>query len=336
MHLEDHLKRQIAFSRGAFGPGVRTAGVVEHCRRELSEIEASDGDAEEWVDLVILSLDGLTRALAQPVPGLPRRRYTTDNIARMAAELIVDKQNENESRDWPNWRAADPDSAIEHIRYGTGAPPDQLDKILTFDVQIAGDQAPPTVLVYGPPGCGKTHHAPALAQGFGCLGIGGDLEDPLPIEPGFLYLFNRYPLAETRTSFDVVIDAETAFRVLGITARPDKGPMAGQTFPPAPAVAPEPPEAEDTPSAGGGPTVLIVGPGTHQHSLPLVALSRNLGCAGVVSLYGSDGQIEITPCCLHTAIKAPPVAVERHFDLILDTETLRQILGIRDMPEQAA
>jgi hypothetical protein len=38
MNLIEHLTRQIAFSRATFGPAERTAGVIDHIRKELVEI----------------------------------------------------------------------------------------------------------------------------------------------------------------------------------------------------------------------------------------------------------------------------------------------------------
>lgn len=120
--LYQHLLRQIAFSRATFGPDARTAGVIDHIRKELVEVEESGGDPEEWVDVVILGLDGLTRAI--------RARYMPETIAAFAhcihedvaeeaCTLILEKQNKNELRDWPDWRTAAPDKAITHVKTST-------------------------------------------------------------------------------------------------------------------------------------------------------------------------------------------------------------------------
>ena len=114
LDLEQHLLRQMAFSRATFGPGERRAGVSDHIRKELAEVAACKGPAaaaEEWVDVVILALDGLTRAL-QADPW----RKTPEDAAAAAIRGIVAKQTANESRTWPDWRTADPDKAIEHDR----------------------------------------------------------------------------------------------------------------------------------------------------------------------------------------------------------------------------
>lgn len=98
-----HLARQAEFSARTFGPGARVAGVCDHIRKELIEVEASGGDLKEWVDVIILGLDGAWRSGATP----------QEIIA-----AIVAKQAKNEARTWPDWRTVDPTKAIEHDRGG--------------------------------------------------------------------------------------------------------------------------------------------------------------------------------------------------------------------------
>lgn len=101
MDLVKHLHRQRDFSIKTFGPGRRTAGVIDHIRKELKEIEADPTDLGEWVDAILLSLDGAWRA-----------GYTPEQIVA----AIEAKQTRNEGRTWPDWRKADPNKAIEHDR----------------------------------------------------------------------------------------------------------------------------------------------------------------------------------------------------------------------------
>ena len=110
MDLEQHLKRQMAWSHATFGPGERTAGVIDHIRKELAEVQEANGEAEEWVDVAILALDGLTRRLAF-VNGT--RRDPTE-VAVTACRMIEGKQSRNEARTWPDWRTVPHDKAIEH------------------------------------------------------------------------------------------------------------------------------------------------------------------------------------------------------------------------------
>ena len=96
-----HLHRQREWSLKTFGPGDRAKGVVDHIRKELAEIEADPGDLKEWIDVVILALDGAWRSGAWP----------DQIIAALQA-----KQTKNESRQWPDWRTMPADKAIEHVR----------------------------------------------------------------------------------------------------------------------------------------------------------------------------------------------------------------------------
>lgn len=122
--LEAHMTRQMVFSRATFGPGTRTEGVIDHIRKELVEIAESNGSPEEWVDVVILALDGLTRSiwagrrLAQHTNAPEAGPYslTADQAAIVAVRKIIAKQAKNERRDWPDWRGAPADRAIEHVR----------------------------------------------------------------------------------------------------------------------------------------------------------------------------------------------------------------------------
>lgn len=103
--IVEHLVRQRAFSDRTFGPGLHTEGVADHIVKELIEVSADPTDLAEWVDVIILAFDGATRC-AQHL-GLPMSSI---------AEGIVTKQAKNEARRWPDWRTADPNKAIEHVR----------------------------------------------------------------------------------------------------------------------------------------------------------------------------------------------------------------------------
>lgn len=100
--LVAHLHRQRDFSLRTFGPGERTDGVLDHIRKELIEIESAPRDVAEWVDVILLALDGAWRAGHEP---------------EAIAQAIQAKQERNESRKWPDWRTAEPGKAIEHVRH---------------------------------------------------------------------------------------------------------------------------------------------------------------------------------------------------------------------------
>lgn len=96
-----HVERQRAFSEKTFGPGPRVNGILDHVRKEIGEIESDPANLVEWIDLVLLGLDGAWRSGA-----------TSEEVAK----ALADKLTRNEQRSWPDWRTADPEKAIEHDR----------------------------------------------------------------------------------------------------------------------------------------------------------------------------------------------------------------------------
>lgn len=109
-----HLTRQAVFSRATFGPGPRTQGVIDHIAKELNEICVAEdelGRSTEWADVAILALDGLLRSTWALFPN-----HNSTQVAEIAVNMIAAKQGKNERRNWPDWRGASPDKAIEHIR----------------------------------------------------------------------------------------------------------------------------------------------------------------------------------------------------------------------------
>lgn len=98
--LVEHLKKQKEWSENTFGPGERTEGVIDHIHKELDEILNDPKDLEEWIDVAILAFDGAWRAGYDPV---------------QIVCALINKQNKNENRKWPDWRTAEPGKAIEHI-----------------------------------------------------------------------------------------------------------------------------------------------------------------------------------------------------------------------------
>ena len=97
------MARQMVWSRETFGPHPRTKGTLDHIRKELKEIEADPTDLVEWIDLMILAMEGYHRHGGQP-QDLPR--------------MLREKQIKNTRRRWPDWRKVAEDVAIEHTRDG--------------------------------------------------------------------------------------------------------------------------------------------------------------------------------------------------------------------------
>lgn len=97
------IKRQIEFSVKTFGPPNNNVwGIIDHICKEIDEVLLTEGkDLEEWIDIIILAIDGAWRA-----------GFTPEQIV----QALVDKQDKNERRKWPDWRTAEPGKAIEHIK----------------------------------------------------------------------------------------------------------------------------------------------------------------------------------------------------------------------------
>lgn len=94
------VKEQREFSENTFGPGYRTEGVTAHIASELDEIRRAPTDLMEWIDVVILALDGAWRAGHSP---------------EAIEAALFDKLDTNKNRNWPDWRTAG-DGAISHIK----------------------------------------------------------------------------------------------------------------------------------------------------------------------------------------------------------------------------
>lgn len=102
LDLVEHLYRQRDFSIKTFGPGQRCNGILDHIQKEMLEIRENPCDLFEWIDVIILALDGAWRAGWSP---------------EQIAAALLKKQTINENRRWPDWETLPRDGrAIEHIR----------------------------------------------------------------------------------------------------------------------------------------------------------------------------------------------------------------------------
>jgi hypothetical protein len=92
------------WSLETFGPGMRTEGICNHIRKELLEIEANPTDLMEWVDVILLAMDGASRA-----------GYSGEEIV----QALQDKQKVNETRTWPeNTPEGEPSEHIQEDERG--------------------------------------------------------------------------------------------------------------------------------------------------------------------------------------------------------------------------
>ena len=99
--LRSYLQTQMRWSAKTFGKGMRTTGTIEHIKHELEEIEKDPADLMEWIDVMMLAMDGYWRHGGTP-------KTLARDLFRKAAEV--------RQREYPaNVRE---DEAAEHIRVG--------------------------------------------------------------------------------------------------------------------------------------------------------------------------------------------------------------------------
>lgn len=96
--IEAYLRRQEIWSARTFGHGVRTVEITKHIKKELAEILAKPHDLTEWIDVMILAMDGFWRAGGDP---------------RAIMDYLQAKQNVNFARAWIARIAGEP---TEHDR----------------------------------------------------------------------------------------------------------------------------------------------------------------------------------------------------------------------------
>jgi hypothetical protein len=85
MNISEYITNQKIWSQIAFGKGKRTEGVLHHIEKEIEEVRMEPYSLE-WIDIVILALDGAWRA-----------GYTPEEIEK----ALIAKQEKNAKRKWP-------------------------------------------------------------------------------------------------------------------------------------------------------------------------------------------------------------------------------------------
>ena len=92
------------WAAATFGPQ-SFKGLRKHLEKELDELEADPGDLVEWIDLILLALDGAMRVGA---------KATGADVVN----ALIEKMAANRVRTWPDWRTLSPDDPREHVRGG--------------------------------------------------------------------------------------------------------------------------------------------------------------------------------------------------------------------------
>lgn len=121
--LREFLASKARWSYDTFGPGARTTGIIAHIRKELAEIEAQPFDLMEWIDVLMLAMDGFWRAYIASIGGAgvmtPEEWEGFDQTdAEFAADefiaLLCKKDRINRAREWP--APTSEDEPMEHVR----------------------------------------------------------------------------------------------------------------------------------------------------------------------------------------------------------------------------
>jgi hypothetical protein len=93
------VSEKIEWSYKTFGMAERAEGVCQHIEKELAEIRADPHDIKEWIDVILLALDGACRTGHKP---------------KEVVEALIEKQSKNTTRAWPP--ISQEDKPIFHIK----------------------------------------------------------------------------------------------------------------------------------------------------------------------------------------------------------------------------
>lgn len=99
MTLAEYVEAHKIWSERTFGDGSRHMGITKHLEKEIVEIRENPTDLMEWIDVMILAIDGYWRAGGEPHDLLP---------------MLCAKQKRNFNRQWP--ATTSQDEPVEHVR----------------------------------------------------------------------------------------------------------------------------------------------------------------------------------------------------------------------------
>lgn len=125
------MNRRYAWSLKTFGKGQRTKGIIAHIQCELKEVEAAPDDLMEWVDLLLLALDGAARA---------------GHSSKTVITGIHEKHKINQAREWPR-RKGDEEGPIFHAKQ-EAVMSDELAEAVRHLHEVAYGNVPTVMLAY--------------------------------------------------------------------------------------------------------------------------------------------------------------------------------------------
>ncbi len=95
--IEYFLNQQKDWSFSVFGPNKRTDGILKHIQKECTEVKESPDDLLEWIDIIILAMDGFLRHGGGP----------NDLLPILNKKLEINKQR--------SWNIISDNLPIEHV-----------------------------------------------------------------------------------------------------------------------------------------------------------------------------------------------------------------------------
>lgn len=108
MTIEDYCRDHLNWSEAVFGPPTKNDAekLLKHIGLELDEVRKAPHDLEEWVDIIILAIDGAWRS-----------GHSAGEIER----TLIRKQEKNKARVWNvNPNSTEPNLHVtdEFLAYG--------------------------------------------------------------------------------------------------------------------------------------------------------------------------------------------------------------------------
>lgn len=94
-YIEDHH----TWSRHALGAADRREGITKHVELEVKELRASGYDLTEWVDIIILGIDGALQCAGPEEVAKALEIKQKLNIARLWPEVPADQAREHDRAD---------------------------------------------------------------------------------------------------------------------------------------------------------------------------------------------------------------------------------------------
>ncbi len=99
LSFKECIQWQKDWATKTFGEGDHALGLTEHIQKEIKEIKENPFDVEEWIDVIILAMEGAWR---------------TGASVSEVSDVFKMKMRKNERRLWPTEN--DPNKAIEHVK----------------------------------------------------------------------------------------------------------------------------------------------------------------------------------------------------------------------------